>query len=450
MFDKLRLKVIERQITKFLDTVEHNLDKYNFKTYSTELIALLNKVDSLGEDVDISESLNNRISNVNDLVSIRSINFHAMLGIEDDNSEPPLSTDTAIERIICLLRQSAKAFDSDDENTGHSLMVKASDLKFSLHEQFEEREDYLSAYNGMHNSQTQFYRRKTQAMHFPSTPFSLIDDTKSTAKNTAYGLLLLIYVNNLPYNNGMVELPNYWKRSYQLNTEDMIQTMLDENFLCVENGRLIQTDAGKDLAHKWFWLKKVSIAPEEAYKLIRIYPKVPEEKLNETLPNSKMTVYDALIDIHMAMQIAARKRGDPYDMDEFKSRAAEKVRRDLGMSMSMIYWPSESKTYSIIRSLYPKEKILRRCRPEWLQGLEIDIFLPDLKLGIEYQGLQHYKPAEHFGGEKTFRQVQMRDEKKRLLCRDNGVTLVYINYDDALTEELIKGRIDEAIQRDTK
>lgn len=442
MLDSLRYKIIERQLIKFLDEVESYPERYTFLSYSNHLLKFIDRIDNLSEEFDISESLEQRIKKTNDFVAIRYFVDRITLN-SDINNRPNLSVEEATKKIVSLLKKSIKAFDEDNEDVGHSLMVDASNLKVSLSESFVETGEYLEAYDQMQTSRMNYYHRKTKAMRFPPTPFSLLDEAKSTPKNTAYGLLLLIYVNNLPYNDGAVDLPNYWKRSYRLNTEDMIQTMLLENFIYVDDGRIKHTFAGKELAAEWIWLKKIHISPVLAYELVNDYLNLSQERLNEFLPDSEWTIYDALIDIYTAKNIVAKKRGEPYDLDEFRGRAIEKVRQDFGMHP--IYWPSESKVYSIVRQLYPHEKIQRRCRPKWLQGLEIDIYLPDMKIGIEYQGEQHYKPIKHWGGEETLRKTQMRDAKKRKLCHDNGIALVYINYYDDITEELVKCKINEAI-----
>ena len=69
----------------------------------------------------------------------------------------------------------------------------------------------------------------------------------------------------------------------------------------------------------------------------------------------------------------------------------------------------------------------------------IDIFIPSIFIGIEYQGVQHYKPIEHFGGEEHFRHQQENDRKKKELCSKNGVTLIEWPYTENISEaNLIK------------
>ena len=66
---------------------------------------------------------------------------------------------------------------------------------------------------------------------------------------------------------------------------------------------------------------------------------------------------------------------------------------------------------------------------EWLKhennSLRIDIFLPEYNVGIECQGLQHFKSIEYFGGEERFSKQNERDEIKKKLCEKNKIRLIY-------------------------
>ncbi|KAB2190938.1 hypothetical protein F9B44_17815, partial [Staphylococcus epidermidis] len=81
------------------------------------------------------------------------------------------------------------------------------------------------------------------------------------------------------------------------------------------------------------------------------------------------------------------------------------------------------------------------CRPNFLEGLEIDIYVPELKIGFEYNGVQHYKPVEHWGGEESLKKQQVRDKRKRQLCDQNDVKLIIIKYDEQLSKDLILSKI---------
>ena len=89
---------------------------------------------------------------------------------------------------------------------------------------------------------------------------------------------------------------------------------------------------------------------------------------------------------------------------------------------------NNSKLESEIRLLLDDKGIsytFRERKLPWLKGLELDFFIPEYSIGIECQGLQHFEPVEIFGGEKSFHSILDRDNKKRLLCNENGVKLLY-------------------------
>ena len=96
-------------------------------------------------------------------------------------------------------------------------------------------------------------------------------------------------------------------------------------------------------------------------------------------------------------------------------------------------WKSEAQLYALIASLYPDA--IYQYHPRWLGMQSLDIYIPSLAIGIEYQGRQHYAPIEHFGGEKHFLHQQESDRKKRALCKENSVKLIEWPYTDAITEE---------------
>lgn len=61
----------------------------------------------------------------------------------------------------------------------------------------------------------------------------------------------------------------------------------------------------------------------------------------------------------------------------------------------------EDKLYEAIRAFYPNE-IERNCRPDFLKNrktgknLEIDIYLPEIRVGFEYQGAVHFQDIDRY------------------------------------------------------
>lgn len=101
------------------------------------------------------------------------------------------------------------------------------------------------------------------------------------------------------------------------------------------------------------------------------------------------------------------------------------------------YHQTENALYLIVRDLYPDIEILRHIRPDFLEHLELDIYIPSLKIAFEYQGQQHFNPVAHWGGKEALRKTQERDSRKKKLCRENYIELIIFTYEQEITEELV-------------
>lgn len=109
-------------------------------------------------------------------------------------------------------------------------------------------------------------------------------------------------------------------------------------------------------------------------------------------------------------------------------------------------WKSEQMVFEIVKRLYKNHTVLYQHRPYFLHTdkgqMSYDVFICGLDVAIEYQGKQHFEPVEIFGGEDHFKAQVVRDKLKKELSEKNGVKLVYINYDDDISPDLIKKRIE--------
>ena len=100
-------------------------------------------------------------------------------------------------------------------------------------------------------------------------------------------------------------------------------------------------------------------------------------------------------------------------------------------------WISETKLFYDITKVFPELEVKHHGNPHWLGRQHFDIYFPDLNIAIEYQGTQHQKPVEYFGGEEAFVKGKERDERKKKLCDENGCKLFYV-YPDDDTKKFIK------------
>ena len=74
-------------------------------------------------------------------------------------------------------------------------------------------------------------------------------------------------------------------------------------------------------------------------------------------------------------------------------------------------------------------------------GLEIDIWIPSLKVGVEYQGIQHFQVVEHWGGEDGLKKRKENDHKKKILCKTLEYHLIEFRYDEILTEQILQRKV---------
>lgn len=63
-----------------------------------------------------------------------------------------------------------------------------------------------------------------------------------------------------------------------------------------------------------------------------------------------------------------------------------------------------------------------------IKPLPFDFYLPELSTCIEYNGQQHYRSVEYFGGDDGYEYRRRNDEIKRSYCDENGISLVVIPY----------------------
>ena len=55
---------------------------------------------------------------------------------------------------------------------------------------------------------------------------------------------------------------------------------------------------------------------------------------------------------------------------------------------------------------------------------------------IEYDGEQHFKAVDHFGGQEGLRIRQLHDKIKTEYCKDNNILLLRIKYDENIEDKL--------------
>lgn len=88
-----------------------------------------------------------------------------------------------------------------------------------------------------------------------------------------------------------------------------------------------------------------------------------------------------------------------------------------------------SKTLNSLSINFVEQKKFNEClNKKTGRVLKFDFYLPDLNLLIEYDGEQHFKPIEFFGGQDELVKRQALDKIKNRYAIDNGFKLLRIPY----------------------
>lgn len=81
-----------------------------------------------------------------------------------------------------------------------------------------------------------------------------------------------------------------------------------------------------------------------------------------------------------------------------------------------------------------RQKIFNDCKDK--RPLPFDFYLPNYDCCIEYDGEQHYRSVDYFGGEEGFKKRVEHDKIKTQYCADNNIKLLRIPYFANVEKEL--------------
>jgi hypothetical protein len=85
----------------------------------------------------------------------------------------------------------------------------------------------------------------------------------------------------------------------------------------------------------------------------------------------------------------------------------------------------------LLEDVFVGKTIKRNIRPEWLRNargkcLELDIYVPEMGLAIEIQGLQHF--VDLYSNKTLHEHLKENDLFKKRLCKEKGVKLIWMDW----------------------
>ena len=90
-----------------------------------------------------------------------------------------------------------------------------------------------------------------------------------------------------------------------------------------------------------------------------------------------------------------------------------------GEHMLQIYFEENNIKYTF-------QKTFHNLRDKAL--LRFDFYLDDFRTCVEFDGDQHFRPVEAWGGQEKLEDTQYKDELKNKYCKDNDISLIRIPY----------------------
>lgn len=102
-------------------------------------------------------------------------------------------------------------------------------------------------------------------------------------------------------------------------------------------------------------------------------------------------------------------------------------------------YKGEGRLYEAIKKDYKSAIYQYRCK--WLGRQTYDIYLPNKRIAIEYQGEQHFGPVSHFGGIKGYKKQQSLDRLKKEKSKKNNVVLLYFTYNKRMPNKLLGKKV---------
>lgn len=153
------------------------------------------------------------------------------------------------------------------------------------------------------------------------------------------------------------------------------------------------------------------------------------------------------IAIEMSKRDGTNASGNSFKLIQGKSYKAEnRVRARYGVLPVGEVWISETVLFKNLKNIFSDYEVIHHAKPDWLGQQHLDVYIPEKEIAFEYQGVQHKKPIEYFGGKEGLEKRKKLDLQKENLCKENNVTLIYIYDNEDYSADNLKKRLEKYIE----
>jgi hypothetical protein len=214
-----------------------------------------------------------------------------------------------------------------------------------------------------------------------------------------------------------------------ISLKDAKNEIIDSINILVKSIKLNKIDLDKKIIHDCFVKTKVKYLDQYMrdclfckYNLVLCYSKKINNYMKYNYKSQKFL--DDIYIMSFGMFKSIKNEYEFNDSLEILNKKTKKNNISNGEKMCK----------DILKELYPNH-IFEKIRPNWLcndltnHNLELDFYNEQLKLAIEYNGIQHYQYIPFFHNNiENFQLQKLRDEIKQNKCNRYNIRLIIIPY----------------------
>ena len=151
---------------------------------------------------------------------------------------------------------------------------------------------------------------------------------------------------------------------------------------------------------------------------------------------SQVQLYWYLRNKYYNVLLKSNGAGSILNLKDYEEEFSSILDKNGFYDLHPVLWKNEFALYKITKNIYADA--IYQYKADWLSLQSLDIYIPSIKVAIEYQGIQHFEPISHFGGVEGLENRKKLDEKKRELCKQNGIRLIEWSYNIGVTVNAFK------------
>ncbi len=218
--------------------------------------------------------------------------------------------------------------------------------------------------------------------------------------------------------------------SHQLSSRDHVDEKYFRAFVGLDLKQFLTQVGKKNYSHimqEVFGLLRADFEQSKTNYIFRLYDFVdgmlPVNNLDYLQSEGKVSYSHSDIALKVMHPVYNEKRRISY-AKQVMYEAENIFRERKGLQKIGEGWVSETLLFKQIEAGFAGVEVRQHASPGFLGRQHYDVYIPKFKIALEYQGAQHHRPVEFFGGQEAYEQNVKRDQNKKMLSAKNSVTQI--------------------------